>query len=873
MINGVLENTPIRQIEGKAELLGGSATLKYCRNMGWVDEFYPVPHDIKISAKSENLLDLSGITTNGNNGYGIPRVEGNNLIITPNASGTFYSICPHTDLYSQLEDGETYTFSMDSVSGHGSNWGWRISYNDGTTAPVNYSLKKTIKWSKDITWVYFYFGMPYKSTEEITITNLQVRKGSEVLPFVPYVDTSNVAITATGRNLFLCNDFEKKVSTLTYKCKDGVISIIATAGLTTTIILSENVIPFSEWLPNQYIEPGTYTFTGEWLSIRDADKNKKIYLELLLDDGTSDTFYSGDVKTFTQRAKIISVRAEQFKAAQNVDTISCRLMLEYGTAANPYEKAFQYDFTQSGVISEKINYLFIQSSIEDTSASICINYLKPYNQEFKATDDLQSITVDRVGANKFFGFGVCQKATINIMDKERKHNIANTGIFNISFNDVKALPWFYNTEIKRDENTNTISVIAYDALYGAEKHTVSELGLVGGYTIATFIGACGKLLGVDVIYPGAINEFNLNYESGANFDGTETIRAALDAVAEVTQTIYFMNNENKLVFVRLDKFGDAVYTIDKTQYFTLNSKDRKTLGGICHATELGDNVSAIADDVAEVFYVRNNPFWEMREDIATLVDNALTAAKDYSFDQFNCSWRGNYLLEIGDKIDLVTKDDKVISAYLLNDSISYKGGYKQESKWEYATQQGTAANPTTLGEIIKQTYAKVDKQNKQIDIVASEVAANTNSIAALQINTDGISASVSSLETKVDANNENINNSLVELSNKVSATMTDTQIKAEIEKTISENGASKVTTTTGFIFDEKGLTISKSDSEISTIITENGMEIKGDKVLLTANNEGVKAEDLHATSYLIIGKNSRFEDYVGNRTGCFWIGG
>ncbi|MBE6782978.1 MAG: hypothetical protein E7536_03085 [Ruminococcaceae bacterium] len=62
--------------------------------------------------------------------------------------------------------------------------------------------------------------------------------------------------------------------------------------------------------------------------------------------------------------------------------------------------------------------------------------------------------------------------------------------------------------------------------------------------------------------------------------------------------------------------------------------------------------------------------------------------------------------------------------------------------------------------------------------------------------------------------------------------------------------------------------------EIKTQITEDGMTVyKNDEEVLVANNEGVKAEDLHATTYLIIGTNSRFEDYGNGRTGCFWIGG
>jgi hypothetical protein len=47
---------------------------------------------------------------------------------------------------------------------------------------------------------------------------------------------------------------------------------------------------------------------------------------------------------------------------------------------------------------------------------------------------------------------------------------------------------------------------------------------------------------------------------------------------------------------------------------------------------------------------------------------------------------------------------------------------------------------------------------------------------------------------------------------------------------------------------------------------------KSSQEVLVADNLGVKAEDLHATTYLIVGNNSRFEDYNSSRTGCFWIG-
>lgn len=93
-------------------------------------------------------------------------------------------------------------------------------------------------------------------------------------------------------------------------------------------------------------------------------------------------------------------------------------------------------------------------------------------------------------------------------------------------------------------------------------------------------------------------------------------------------------------------------------------------------------------------------------------------------------------------------------------------------------------------------------------------------------------------------------------------------------RNINTDGVSKVNTTTGYIFDETGITVKKSGREIKTQITEDGMQVfKSGNVVLTANSEGVDAVDLHASTYLAVGGRSRFENYGDDRTGCFWIGG
>ena len=102
--------------------------------------------------------------------------------------------------------------------------------------------------------------------------------------------------------------------------------------------------------------------------------------------------------------------------------------------------------------------------------------------------------------------------------------------------------------------------------------------------------------------------------------------------------------------------------------------------------------------------------------------------------------------------------------------------------------------------------------------------------------------------------------------------MTSESVQIAINKAL-ENGVDKVSTSTGFTFDDTGLTISKSDSEMSTLIDDDGMKVsKNEEEVLTADNTGVNAINLTARQYLIIGTNSRFEDYGDSRTGCFWIG-
>jgi hypothetical protein len=266
------------------------------------------------------------------------------------------------------------------------------------------------------------------------------------------------------------------------------------------------------------------------------------------------------------------------------------------------------------------------------------------------------------------------------------------------------------------------------------------------------------------------------------------------------------------------------------------------------------------------------------DDIQQVVQEALFNAGGLIVSQFECEWRGNLPLEIGDKIEIkqVCKDGCIQPAYVFDDVITFDGGYSQKTQWSFDdTTAETDATPTNAGDVINMTFAKVDKINKQITLYASEIADNTEKIGSIVINTDSIVQSVEEINKNVEENFESISGELQELSERVSTSMSKDDFTIEIENILTD-GVEKVETSTGYTFNEEGLTIAKTDSEMSTQITENGMVVaqNGDAVL-TANNEGVQAKNLHATTFLIIGESSRFEEFEENgetRVGCFWIG-
>lgn len=530
------------------------------------------------------------------------------------------------------------------------------------------------------------------------------------------------------------------------------------------------------------------------------------------------------------------------------------------------------------MINNTIHLNEINSPKQTINARVEIHKGSTLERVCTCADILSDFTVERAGEHKFFGYGICQKAQVKLIDVNRDLRVTKENSIEVTFgvggNVVYPFPVFYVTEAPaRDETSNMLSITAYDALYKAAEFTVADLTeLPETYTLELFVALCAAKLGLPFSIDVSDDAFDIEY-SRANFSGNESLRAALNAVAEVTQTIYYINKDWQLTFKRLNT-ADAVATIGKNQYITLSTDGEQTLTNITHTTELEDSVTTVGEGSGATQFIRDNPFLSLNDNIGELLDKALTIVGGLSIHQYECSWLGNYLIELGDQIKFVAEDDSTITTYLLDDVITYDGTFMQQSRWQFdGDDVESAANPTSLGEALNKTYARVDKAEQNISLVAQSNDANSNAISRLQVTTNDITAIVEKTESEIKGVNEEISTLRTEIA------QTAEYIKIEIKEEIANEGvtAESVKVSKGFTFDNNGLTIETSDSEIKTTVTEDGMKItKHDETLLIADNKGVSATDLRASTYLEIGGNSRFQNYTRSdgvvKTACFWIG-
>lgn len=127
---------------------------------------------------------------------------------------------------------------------------------------------------------------------------------------------------------------------------------------------------------------------------------------------------------------------------------------------------------------------------------------------------------------------------------------------------------------------------------------------------------------------------------------------------------------------------------------------------------------------------------------------------------------------------------------------------------------------------------------------------------------------------QIDANQKSFDEDLSFVKNTVEQIQTSYDVKFNIINETLLNGITSVRTETGYVFDKEGLNISKSGEEMKFLADNTGVYVDRDEEnVLTANNEGVIAENLKARKYIITSDIFRQEKVESHSTpGVYGLG-
>ena len=335
------------------------------------------------------------------------------------------------------------------------------------------------------------------------------------------------------------------------------------------------------------------------------------------------------------------------------------------------------------------------------------------------------------------------------------------------------------------------------------------------------------------------------------FDNSYTFRDVLDQIAQVSGGLIAFKNDEKLYVIYPTESGEIIDE-SNLKTLTMGEKYGPVNSLVLARTPQEDNIYAQDTDsidtngLCEVKIENNQIMDSHREDF---IDNLLNQINGTTYYLYNLESYGIGYLNLGDVFTLQVENGTQYKTLMLNDDINITQGMSEKSFIEKPTETQTDYSAASKSDrVLNQTILKVNKQEQTISALISKTE-----------RLDGIDGEIEELKKTMEK------------------TMTAEAIETLITETFS-NGVDEVVTTTGHKLDKNGLKIWKSDSELSTTIDDDGMDISHkDEVVLAANSQGVNAMNLTARQYMIVGNNSRFEDYDNGsgekRTGCFLTGG
>lgn len=457
---------------------------------------------------------------------------------------------------------------------------------------------------------------------------------------------------------------------------------------------------------------------------------------------------------------------------------------------------------------------------------------------------------------------------------------------------------FFIKDIEDSKKKDEITVTGYDRMIRFMKtFKQSDLQLIYPCKMLKLVQRICEVCGVELY---STDFYNADLDVEEDFFTTQelTYRDVLEKVAQATLTTAFIE-DNKLNLYKVN--NENFEKIDKSYLTDLTVKEKF---GPVNALVLGrgdveDNVEEIDEESieqngrCEIRFDENEFIEFQREEVIKGMFEQIKGLEYYSFEASDV---GIMWLKPCAYIVLRDKEENLYKSYYLKANITINTGISSDIEAELPEQTNTEYKVTTKEEKKTLKVERLAKKNEGlIQDLVQETTENSQKITEHTQTLDSISNKVQSNTTNINNNYQEVLGKLNDcaqksdietISKSVETIQTDSKYAIEVAEEIKQNGATKVKTSTGYIFDEDGLTIEKTNAKTRSKLNEAGLEIKdatgsSEESLLFAGYDEktgetiVKSKNMTVEKYLVVGKHTRFEDYKDSNgtqwTGAFWL--
>ncbi|MDD7592521.1 MAG: hypothetical protein PUJ92_05985 [Bacilli bacterium] len=428
---------------------------------------------------------------------------------------------------------------------------------------------------------------------------------------------------------------------------------------------------------------------------------------------------------------------------------------------------------------------------------------------------------------------------------------------------------FIVTDVSESDTFESVNVTAYDyGLKFANPYTTALNYSDGNVTLFQVIQEICTNCGVELENASLPNgTFIVDSNQFVNGEQYGDVVAQASGINGMFATI---NSNDKLEFIFANETNEII-----EDYIELNNKrDTHPITSVLVATsEDLETAGAVLKDEALIeqygehwLKIYSYGFAYSTIKCQQLVGAIFNQVKGFGYSSFKSEYSFLPYLSLGDKIKLKNKDGSLVNSIVL----------RYETNYDEITFEAPSIINASVDYELPETPEIISKK-------ALIIADQANSkIASITTQTEEINVTVNNnyqeLQKKFDGYTPI--EKTVALENSVVTLQTDTYTKTQIDTKLTDGSVTKVLSTSG-TFDADGLTIEQSNAKTKGNFNASGLKIIdntssiGETLLFAGYDEGrketvVETANINVSHYLVIGTNSRLEDYEDG-TGVFDI--